>query len=176
MKVVEVQTPAGERLWGHLLGPTARMAARRVTHTWLSDKTHHINAARDLYLSSVATSMTVYTHGPPFLVRTPIPYQCSQTCTYCPTPDPECADQDAGQMTHPWAHRPIQNPDSVFPLLVRLLLLPRVPPELPADAVHPVLAPPPLRLHAGERVAGGADGDVVAGEQLQPLPAVERRP
>lgn len=65
---------------------------------------------------------------------------------------------------------------SVLPLLVGLLLLARVPPELAADAVHPVLGAAALGLDAGEGEAAGRDGDVVPGQQLEPLAAVEAGP
>lgn len=64
----------------------------------------------------------------------------------------------------------------MIPLSIGLLLLPGVPPQLPADTVHPVLAPPPLCLHAGEGVPAGRDGHVVARVELKTLTAVERGP
>lgn len=64
----------------------------------------------------------------------------------------------------------------MVPLPISLLLLPRVPPQLPADTVHPVLAPAALRLHTGKGVPAGRDRHVVAGLQLEPLAAVKGRP
>ena len=62
------------------------------------------------------------------------------------------------------------------PLLIRLLLLPRIPPQLPADAVDPVFAAAAMGLDRGEGVATGADSDVVAGTELDALTAVEAGP
>lgn len=65
---------------------------------------------------------------------------------------------------------------SVLPFLVGLLLLPRVPPELTTDTIHPVLGAAALSLDAGEGEAAGGDGDIVPGEQLEPLAAVKAGP
>lgn len=82
---------------------------------------------------------------------------------------------------HP--HRELQRPIPVvrpfflfIPLLVPLLLLSRIPPQLAANTIHPVLAPSPLGLHRRKGEPARADGDVVAGLELDALPAVEARP
>ena len=65
---------------------------------------------------------------------------------------------------------------SLIPLLKSLLLLPRVPPQLPTNTIDPLLAPAARRLHARKRVPARADGHVVARLQLRPLAAVEAGP
>lgn len=64
----------------------------------------------------------------------------------------------------------------MVPLPISFLLLPGIPSQLPADAVHPVLAPPALRLHAGKGVSAGGNSHVVAGVEFETLAAVEGGP
>jgi hypothetical protein len=68
--------------------------------------------------------------------------------------------------------------DSQTPRLVPLilLLLPRIPPQLATNTVHPILAPPPGRLHSSKGEATGTDGNIIARVELDPLAAIEASP
>lgn len=63
--------------------------------------------------------------------------------------------------------------NSMVPVPVGLLFLPGIPPQLAADTVDPVLAPPSLCLHAGEGIPTGGDGNVVARVQFETLAAIK---
>ena len=64
----------------------------------------------------------------------------------------------------------------LVPLIERLLPLPAIPLQRPAQTVDPVLAPPPRRHHIRERIPTRGDCDVIAGTQLDALAAVETDP
>ena len=62
------------------------------------------------------------------------------------------------------------------PFFVALLSLPRIPPQLATDTVHPVFASPSLRHHIREGVSTGTNRDIISRSQLDSFPAVKTRP
>lgn len=66
-------------------------------------------------------------------------------------------------------------PTSV-PLLIALLLLPRIPPQLPRYTVNPVLTPPTLRHDIGKWISTSTNGHVISRAKLHSLTAIKRGP
>jgi hypothetical protein len=62
------------------------------------------------------------------------------------------------------------------PFFIALLSLPRIPPQLATDTVHPVFAPPSLRHHICEGVSTGTNCDIISRPQLDPFSAIETCP
>ena len=63
-----------------------------------------------------------------------------------------------------------------LPLFETLLLLPRIPTQLPAYAVDPMLALPTFCLHRRERVPARTDGNIIARPKLDSLATVKAGP
>ena len=62
------------------------------------------------------------------------------------------------------------------PFFIALLSLPRIPPQLATDTVHPVFAPPSLRHHIRKGVSTGTNRDIISRSQLDPFSAIETCP
>ena len=62
------------------------------------------------------------------------------------------------------------------PFFIALLSLPRIPPQLATDTVHPVFAPPSLRHHIREGVSTGTNCDIISRPQLDPFSAIKTCP
>lgn len=65
---------------------------------------------------------------------------------------------------------------SGIPLLESLLLLSRVPSQLPTNTIDPILAPASFCLNRGEWISARADSHIVAGAQLYSLSPVKTGP
>ena len=62
------------------------------------------------------------------------------------------------------------------PFFIALLSLPRIPPQLATDTVHPVFAPPSLRHHIRERVSTRTNRNIISRSQLHSFSAIKARP
>lgn len=61
-------------------------------------------------------------------------------------------------------------------IIKALLLLPRIPPQLPTNTINPILTPPSMLHHIRKRIPTRTDRNIITWMQFHPLPSIKTRP